>query len=372
MSTAETNAKTQISTAVDLVPVSTLESLARAEIDMQIVTAKRFPRSIAQFRKEALELACIDEETAASCRYVIQRAGKMIEGPGIRLAEIVAFAWKNLRYGARVISDNGRIITAQGFALDLENNNASTIEAGRRCIDKHGRRYSDDMIVVTGNAVCSIALRNALFRVIPLSFVRPIYLAAIKVAVGDATTLNARRAEMMEYFAKLNVSPERIYQMLQVNGLADIGLDQLALLRGVATAIKDNETTIEQAFPEPAAPVKAASNGGKSKADTLGERLSGRRDAGKEPAPGASESAPAADGVNLPSDAPAATPDQIAAESELHQAIEQSKSADDIQYAWEQVIANKEKLTADDYENLIRLCEEKLEGQRKPKAKKAK
>jgi hypothetical protein len=371
MTATETNATPLTTQARDLIPVNALESLARAELDMQIATAKRWPRSITQFRKSAMEMACIDEETAASCFYVLKRGDKIIEGPGVRLAEIVAASWTNLRYGGRVINDNGRIITAQGFAMDLENNIACAIETGRRCTDRQGRRYNDDLINMTGNAACSIALRNALFRVIPMSIVRPIFLAAKRVAVGDATTLAKRRGDMLEYFGKLAVSPERVCKALDVAGIADIGLDQLAILQGLATAIRDGDTTVDESFP-PDAPRGTAgkANGGKSKADVLGEHLA-RRGAEQDSAPGAS-SAPAVDGVNLPSDAPAATPDQVAAESELHQAIDQSKSSDDIQYAWEQVIANKEKLTVDDYENLIRLCEEKLEGQRKPKAKKAK
>ncbi|MFN8826683.1 MAG: hypothetical protein ACK501_17070, partial [Planctomycetota bacterium] len=45
----------------------------------------------------------------------------------------------------------------------------------RRITGKNGRRYSSDMIGVTGNAACSIALRNAVFRGIPRAFWIDIY-----------------------------------------------------------------------------------------------------------------------------------------------------------------------------------------------------
>lgn len=55
-------------------------------------------------------------------------------------------------------------MTAQGVFHDLERNVAITYEVRRRIVDKNGRRYKPDMIGVTANAACSIALRNAILR----------------------------------------------------------------------------------------------------------------------------------------------------------------------------------------------------------------
>ena len=40
---------------------------------------------------------------------------------------------------------------------------------------KEGRRFSQDMQTVTENAASSIALRNAIFKVIPRSYVEDLY-----------------------------------------------------------------------------------------------------------------------------------------------------------------------------------------------------
>src|SRR4051794_13584258 len=80
-----------------------VEAITRGEIDMQIRTARAYPRNITTFKREALALACLDEETASSMFYVVPRGGKMIEGPSIRMAEIVGSAFGNLRYGARIV-----------------------------------------------------------------------------------------------------------------------------------------------------------------------------------------------------------------------------------------------------------------------------
>lgn len=229
---------------------SALEAIERANIDIQISTARRYPRSLSVVKKRMLNLATLDEETAASCFYKLNRQGKSIDGPSIRLAEIAASSFGNLRFGARVVANDGKMITAQGFCHDLETNVMSTIEVKRRITDKNGRTYSDDMQVVTGNAACAIAARNAIFKVVPFAFVKPVYLEARKAAVGDITTLADRRTNMLAKFAALGVNEKRLCASLDKKGIEEIGLTELEDLIGIYGAIRDNETTVDEAFPE--------------------------------------------------------------------------------------------------------------------------
>lgn len=239
---------------VEVVQTTALESLSRAEIDVQIATAHRFPRSVDRFKKEALSMATHDEETAASCFYKLTRKEadggvKVIEGPGVRLAEITGSCWGNMRYGARVVSEDDHFITAQGVAHDLERNVSTTIEVRRRISGKTGRKYSPDMIAVTANAACSIALRNAIFKVVPRVFVNSIYEAAKKTAIGNATTLVERRGKMIDHFAKMGVSRDRILAVIGKPGIEDIDLTDLETLIGLSTSIKDGDMSVDEAFP---------------------------------------------------------------------------------------------------------------------------
>lgn len=254
-------------------PVTALEALNKSEIDTQIATAHRFPRSLLKFKNEALAMATLDEETASSCFYALKRKsadgdGKTIEGPSIRLAEIIGSAWGNLRYGARIVETGDRFVTAQGVCHDLEKNICANVEVRRRITGRDGRRYSDDMIGVTCNAACSIALRNAIFKVVPMAYAKDIYEKAKKVAVGDAQTLSTRRQQMVQHFSKMGVSVEQILAHLEKPSIEDIGLEDLATLKGVATAIKDGETTIDQEFPS------AASQANKERDRPASQRLS--------------------------------------------------------------------------------------------------
>jgi len=220
-----------------------------AEVDVQISTALRYPRSIRTFKEKATEMATIDVETAASCMFTLPRAGKPITGPSVRLAEICASAWKNIRVEGRVVGETDKEIISEATCWDLENNVAVRIQNRRRITTKTGQRFSDDMITVTGNAAVSIALRNAIFRVIPKAFVNEIYQNARRVAIGDASTLAETRTKIVDYFGKMGVTPERICSTLERPSVEDIGLDDIAVLRGYATAIRENQIAVDEAFP---------------------------------------------------------------------------------------------------------------------------
>ena len=226
----------------------TVALLNKSEIDMQVATAHRYPRSIKRFRDESLQMVTLNESIAESCIYALPRDGKVIEGPSARFAEVVASAWGNCRAGARVVNDQGDFVTAQGVFHDLERNVAITYEVQRRITDKRGNRYKPDMIGVTANAACSVALRNAILKGVPKAFWDDMYQAARKTVMGDVKTLANRRADAVKAFQAFGVSEAQILAKLEVQGVEDITLEHLVTLRGMLTAIKDGDTTAEQAF----------------------------------------------------------------------------------------------------------------------------
>lgn len=239
-------------------------------IDIQIATARKYPRSITTFVRTATELATFTPETAAACLYALPRGGKPIEGPSVRLAEICAQAWGNLRIQARVVDHDARFVTARGEAWDVEKNVAIGFEVRRRITNSKGETYSDDMIVVTGNAAASIALRNAIFKIIPTPIWKPMYDKVRQVIAGNVETFAARRDEMLKMFAVMGVTEARLLAALELKGKADLTLDHMVVLAGLYTALKDGDTTLEEAFPEggglgsvaPSAPRKATNTMG--------------------------------------------------------------------------------------------------------------
>lgn len=232
--------------------------LNKGEIDQQIATAHAYPRSVKRFRDETLAMVTLTESVAAGCIYALPRDGKVIEGPSARFAEVIASAWGNCRAGARVVNEGPEFVTAQGVFHDLERNVAITYEVQRRITGKGGKRFSADMIGVTANAACSIALRNAILKGIPKAFWSDMYDQARKTAAGSLTTLATRRADAIKAFQVYGVNETQILATLKRPGVADITLDDLVVLRGLFTAIKEGDTTPEQAFaaPEVAMPTR--------------------------------------------------------------------------------------------------------------------
>lgn len=225
-----------------------------AEINQQIATAHRFPRSITSFRRKVYEMVTLDTETAESCIYAIPRDGKIIDGPSIRFAEILLVGWGNYRAATEVTDIGDRFITAEGVFFDLETNGAIKAKTMRRIVGKstaqhpNGKRFGDDMIVTTGNAAASIALRNAITRGIPKALWKELFDEAKKVAGGSAQTFGVRRDKVIKELGIQGATPDQIFALLGVKGVDDLQTEHLVHLRGLQNAIKDGEVLVDEAF----------------------------------------------------------------------------------------------------------------------------
>ena len=241
------------------VEVSTaLSTVDSGEINQQIATAKKYPRIISDFRREAYSLVTLDEETAAACIYALPRGKekdadghwvpKIIRGPSARFAEIIGYSWGNCRIGARVVGEEDEFVTAQGMFFDLEKNVAISYEVKRRITDSNGKRYNADMIGVTANAACSIGLRNAVLKGIPKALWKGLLAAAEQTITGKIETLNDRRTKLVDKFKPFSVTPPMVCEALGLQGTSDIGLDHLVTLQGMLTALQDGDSSVETMF----------------------------------------------------------------------------------------------------------------------------
>lgn len=222
--------------------------VSAAEVNQQIATAKRYPRSVAKFRTGLLSNVTLTEEIAASCYYCVPRDGKDIEGPSTRLAEMALSEWGNCRATARIVQETDNFIVAQGIFIDLERNVAVGVEVNRRIVDKKGRRFSLDMIGVTAAAAMSIALRNAIFRGIPRVFIDEAYEAAKATVAGKLATLSDKRNRMLDAFKAYGITEAQILRKMEKEGMAEIGERELVTLRGYLTAIKQEEKDPSEIF----------------------------------------------------------------------------------------------------------------------------
>jgi hypothetical protein len=248
-----------IDAQLEVLPPAALESMERAQIDVQIATAHRYPRSIEMFKKQAISLVTQDAATAEECIYSRPvGGGKVAEGCSIRLAEVVASCYSNLRVGARVIEQTDRWVKCEGFCHDLQNNVASKSEVIESTVDKEGRPFSERMRVVVAKAALSKARRDAILTIVPRAICKPIIEAAKAVIRGDNQTVDQRQKKVKEWLRQIKVDEARVFAVLGVKGWSEVGVEQLETLTGLRTAINDNETNPEESFPRVSKP--AATN----------------------------------------------------------------------------------------------------------------
>lgn len=238
-------------TITEVQDASVIYSQDKATIDVQIATAKAYPRNVRRATENAIAIVTLDAETASTCTYSLPRGGKPITGPTVHLAKILAQNWGNLRCEAKVVEIGTKQITSQAVAFDLENNLAIKVEVKRSIMSKTGR-FNDDMITVTGNAANAIALRNAILSVIPKAIVDKVYNEAKHTITGDlsdSTKLIAKRKKVMDGFIQTyGITEKEVLNAIGKVAIEHITQDDLVVLIGIGQAIKDGDTTIDEAF----------------------------------------------------------------------------------------------------------------------------
>jgi hypothetical protein len=277
---------------------SALEQITRGEIDIQIATAKRWPRSIAEFKQNAIAMATIDEETAASCLYA-RPVGrdpetgkqKIAEGMSVRMAEIVAACFGNIRFASMIIEMTPRYVKCRGMAHDLQANSAGSSEVIEATVkkpkagQKEGDPYDERMRAVIAKACLSKARRDAIFQVVPKALAKPIEKAVRALLAGDGKSITRRRAIVMKWITgDLKIEPSRVFAALGIKGEDDLTTEMLDQLTGIRTAINDGDVTVDEAFPPI---VRTGAVGTAAPKTTATEDASGENPQPQAPATGA-------------------------------------------------------------------------------------
>lgn len=236
--------------------VEVVEAQERAGYDIQIATAKKYPRDLQRVKENTLAIVTMDKKVAESCRYALPRGGKPINGPSVHLARIIAQQYGNVRVDSRVTQITATQVVSEAVCFDLETNYAVKVEVRRSIVGNRGR-YNEDMITVTGNAANAIAFRNAVFNVIPKGLADIAYQGALNAVTGDLSDedkLRAARVKALGYFkSEYGVEETEVLNALGLRAATQIKAEQIADLKGIIQAIKDGDTTVEETFPKPKA-----------------------------------------------------------------------------------------------------------------------
>lgn len=226
-----------------------VDAIERANIDSQVSTAKQYPRDIRRSIDNSIVIATMNLDTAQSCGYSLPRGGKLITGPSVHLAKIIVSNWGNIRTEAKVVQTTDKQVISRGTCWDLETNVASAFEVRRSIVDSKGKRFSEDMITVTGNAANSIAYRNSVFSVIPQAITNRVYEAAQKLITGDLSDadklLKKRTAIVNSFKNDYAISEEEVVKLCGKQTVNQINASAISTLIGILQSLKDGDTSVE-------------------------------------------------------------------------------------------------------------------------------
>jgi len=242
--------------------IQAFQAQERAAIDTQVATAKQYPRDLKRVRDNSISIACMDPETAQSCRYAKPVGGKNVVGASVHLARILAQQYGNIRVQQRIKNIDSKTIVAEAVAFDMETNYAVSVEARRSIVDKNGNRFKDSMIETSSMAILAIAERNAILKIIPKSIVDSVYNEAFKCANGglsDKAKLIIARDKALDFFkSEYGANEKQVVELLGLKTKDAIKPEHIADLRGYMQSLKDKEVYPEDLFKPEVDEKKAA------------------------------------------------------------------------------------------------------------------
>ena len=226
------------------------------EVQAAVVMAKRFPRDWVEVERKLIQ-SCKRPKLAEIAVYEYPRGGTKVTGPSIRLAEAAAQAMGNIDFGWTEIQrlEDESICTA--YAWDIENNirRATTFSVPHYRDTRQGKkRLIDDRDIYEMCAnQASRRMRGCILQVVPGDLVDLAISECEKTLQANLGTVQEQAAKWGKLFQKeYNVQPESIMKYLGSRPETWTQND-IFRLRKLYNALKDNMTTIEEAFPEMAA-----------------------------------------------------------------------------------------------------------------------
>lgn len=221
------------------------------EIDSDVATAKAFPRDVRMSLENARRNATYNKEIASACTYSKNVGnGRIATGPSIRLAEIIAQEWGNLRIETRIVSIEADRVVAECTVRDLERNVFYTSQASRSLLRRDGSRVGDQQVEVITGAAQAFARRSAILQAIPKEFIEDIRRTANEVARGQAKSLNERVPKMVDYLiGSFQLDEARILAVVNKKSLKELSHEDCDALAGLSLSVTEGEQSVEDAFP---------------------------------------------------------------------------------------------------------------------------
>jgi len=228
-------------------------------IQGMIFMARQFPRD-EQAAKRRILNACNRKELARQAIYKYARGGSNIEGPSIRLAEVLAQSWGNIEYGVNELEQRDGESIVEAFAWDLETNTRQTKRFSvphTRHTKAGSRKLTDPRDIYENNANQGARrLRACLLGVIPGDIIDAAVDACKRTAVSNTDVSTETIAKVIASFEPFGVFRHHIEARIQRNVDA-IDAYYINELRTIYASLKDGMGEPSDYFDMDAKPKQA-------------------------------------------------------------------------------------------------------------------
>ena len=239
------------------VAANQVSSREAEEVKMAIFLAKQFPRNIIEAENKIKE-SCKRLSLASTAIYSYQRGkGNKVEGPSIRLAEVLAQNWGNMQYGIKELENKNGESTMMAYCWDMENNvkqeKIFTVKHVRDT-SKYGKQKLEqerDIYEATASSA-SRRLRACILGVIPGDVVEMAVEQCNQTMRGQSDVpLKDRIKGAVEHFGKqYGVTQEMIENKFGYNAEAFTEYTLVELTK-INTSLKDGMSVVDDWFEKP-------------------------------------------------------------------------------------------------------------------------
>jgi hypothetical protein len=228
----------------------TIESeRAIAQVKAAVTMAKMYPRD-KYLATEKILAACKRLDLAEVGLYSYPRGGKKVEGPSIRLAEIIGNAWGNLDIGVAELSQSPGMSEWLAFAWDLETNTrwAISFQVKHERHSGAGVKDLDDPrdIYEAGANMGSRRKRACILAAVDQDVINAAVAqvrATIAASVGGkgSKTLEERLGIMVRKFEAIGIKVLHLTQRLG-HSIAEVTSDEYVELCGIYKSLEDKQS----------------------------------------------------------------------------------------------------------------------------------
>lgn len=233
--------------------MATATTRAAEEVKAAMVIAKKFPRDYKASRERIMK-ACTRAALAEKAVYEYPKGGIMVDGPSIRLAEVMATNWGNVDFGITELAQDNESSVVMTYCHDLETNvrQVKTFTVPHLRYKRSGSvKLTDprDIYEMVANQGAR-RLRACILGIIPGDIQEEAVQECDKTILAQSDKpLGEQITAAIDAFSKVGVTEAMLTDKLGVKQLRAITHRQVARLRRIYHSIADGIASIKAHFP---------------------------------------------------------------------------------------------------------------------------